>query len=142
VPGFWVKATWWLWLCNHPPLGDILRQGILPYQGVEHHLLDGAFGLDDKRIVTNPPQRCYYYKAKILEAMQWELPDDYQLLTGTNAGDEADFSPGIKAEEEMGIKTPLRELRFAKEVIREHPRRYEVHGFEHFASPCFASRIP
>jgi uncharacterized protein len=84
-------------------------------------LLDGAFALDDKRIVTNSPQRCYYYKAKILEAMQRELPDDYPLLTGTNADDEADFRPGIKAKEEMGIKTSLRELRFTKEVIREHP---------------------
>jgi uncharacterized protein len=111
-------------------------------RGIKHLLLDGSFVLDDKRIVTNPPQRCYYCKRRLLETMQRESPDDHLLLTGTNASDEADFRPGIKAEEEMGVKTPLRELRFTKDAIREYSRTYGIPDFERPSSPCFATRIP
>lgn len=111
-------------------------------RGIKHLLLDGSFVLDDKRIVTNPPQRCYYCKRRLLEAMQRENPVDHLLLTGTNASDEADFRPGIKAEEEMGVKTPLRELRFTKDAIREYSRTCGIPDFERPSSPCFATRIP
>jgi uncharacterized protein len=111
-------------------------------RGIKHLLLDGSFVLHDERIVTNPPQRCYYCKRKILEAMRREIPGDHPLLTGTNASDESDFRPGIKAEEELGVKTPLRELRFTKDVIREYSKGYAIPGFERHPSPCFATRIP
>jgi uncharacterized protein len=111
-------------------------------RGVKHLLLDGSFVLDDERIVTNPPQRCYYCKRKILEVMRRESTDEYPLLTGTNASDESDFRPGMRAEEELGVKTPLRELRFTKDVIREYSKGYAIPGFERHPSPCFATRIP
>lgn len=111
-------------------------------RGIRHLLLDGSFILDDERIVANPPQRCYYCKRKILEAMRREIPDDSPLLTGTNASDESDFRPGIRAEEEMGVRTPLRELRFTKDAIREYSKAYAIPGFERSSSPCFATRIP
>ncbi len=111
-------------------------------RGIRHLLLDGAFVLDDERIVTNPPQRCYYCKKKLLEAMLQESPTDQPLLTATNASDESDFRPGMRAEEEMGILTPLRELGFTKDMIREFSKADAIPGFERPPATCFATRIP
>ena len=74
--------------------------------------------------------------------MLQEKPADQPLLTGTNASDESDFRPGMRAEEEMGIITPLRELGFTKEAIREYSQRYGIPGFERAPAACFATRIP
>ncbi|MBW2039694.1 MAG: ATP-dependent sacrificial sulfur transferase LarE [Deltaproteobacteria bacterium] len=109
---------------------------------IKHLLLDSSFILDDELFASNPPQRCYYCKKRLLEAMKGNIPGDFPLLTGTNASDELDFRPGIRAEEEMGIRTPLRELRFTKDNIRKYSKVYDIPGFERPPSACFATRIP
>jgi uncharacterized protein len=111
-------------------------------RGIRHLLLDGAFVLDDERIVTNPPQRCYYCKKELLETMLREKPADQPLLTATNASDASDFRPGMRAEEEMSILTPLRELGFTKDMIREFSKADAIPGFERPPAACFATRIP
>lgn len=111
-------------------------------RGIKHLLLDGSFVLAEERIAANPPERCYLCKRKILEAMRRNIPADSPLLTGTNASDATDFRPGIKAEEELGVRTPLRELGFTKDAIRAYSKAYAIPGFERTSSPCFATRIP
>jgi uncharacterized protein len=110
--------------------------------GIQHLLLDGSFVLNDEMIVSNPPQRCYFCKKRILGVMKSEAPRDHILITGTNASDEADFRPGMRAEEEMGILTPLRELGFTKDMIREFSQADEIPGFKRPPAACFATRIP
>jgi uncharacterized protein len=111
-------------------------------KGIQHLLLDGAFVLNDEVIVSNPPQRCYFCKKRILGTMQKTNPRDHILITGTNASDESDFRPGMRAEEEMGILTPLRELGFTKDMIREFSKADAIPGFERPPAACFATRIP
>ena len=110
--------------------------------GITHLLPDGGFVLDDERVVTNPPQRCYYCKRRIITTILDESPEGQPLLTGTNASDEPDFRPGMRAEEELGVKTPLQEFGFTKETIREYSRVYGIPGFERTPAACFATRIP
>lgn len=111
-------------------------------RGIQHLLLDGSFILDEERITSNPSQRCYFCKKRLLEAMLKEKAADQPLLTGTNASDESDFRPGMRAEEEMGVLTPLRGLGFTKDTIREYSQRYGIPGFERAPAACFATRIP
>lgn len=111
-------------------------------RGIRHLLLDGAFVLDDERIVANSPQRCYFCKKRFLETMLQEKPADQPLLTATNASDASDFRPGMRAEEELGVLTPLRELGFTKDMIREFSKDNAIPGFERSPSACFATRIP
>ncbi|MBN1255149.1 MAG: ATP-dependent sacrificial sulfur transferase LarE [Deltaproteobacteria bacterium] len=111
-------------------------------RGIKHLLLDGSFILKDARITTNSSQRCYFCKRRLLEAVLREKAADQPLLTGTNASDESDLRPGMRAEEEMGILTPLRAIGCTKEAIREHSQRYGIPGFERAPSACFATRIP
>jgi uncharacterized protein len=109
---------------------------------IRHILLDGSFVLDDGLLLSNPTQRCYHCKKKLLETMSGEIPGTYHLLTGTSASDEADFRPGMRAEEEMGVRTPLRELRFTRDMIRDASQMYAIPGFERPPAACFATRIP
>lgn len=125
-----------------PPWEVAFAKEFCRNNGIKHHVLDGSFVLEDESVVTNPPQRCYYCKRRLLAAILEASPAHQPLLTGTNASDESDFRPGIRAEEEMGVSTPLRELRFTKEAIREYSRTYEIPEFERLPSPCFATRIP
>jgi uncharacterized protein len=125
-----------------PPWEVAFAEELCHTRRIRHLLLDGSFVLGDEHIAANPPQRCYYCKRKILEAMREKIPADSPLLTGTNASDVADFRPGIRAEEEMGVRTPLRELGFTKEAIRKYSQAYAIPGFERPSSPCFATRIP
>jgi uncharacterized protein len=111
-------------------------------RGITHHIIDGSFVLADERIVANHPQRCYHCKKKLLEAMLQESPTDQPLLTATNASDASDFRPGMRAEEEKGILTPLRELGFTKDMIREFSKADAIPGFERSPAACFATRIP
>jgi uncharacterized protein len=111
-------------------------------RAIKHILLDGSFVLDDEVIVSNPPQRCYFCKKRILSVIQKTTPRDHVLITGTNASDETDFRPGMRAEEEMGVRTPLRELRFTRDMIRDVSKMYAIPGFERPPAACFATRIP
>ena len=111
-------------------------------KGIRHLLLDGAFILNDDVIVSNPPHRCYFCKKRILEVMQTKTPRDHVLVTGTNASDETDVRPGMRAEEEMGVRTPLRELRFTKDMIREYSKADAIPGSERPPAACFATRVP
>ena len=111
-------------------------------KGIQHLFLDGSFVLNDEVIVSNPPQRCYFCKKRILGVMQSKTPRDHILISGTNASDENDFRPGMKAEKELGVRTPLRELRFTKDMIREYSQVDAIPGFERPPAACFATRIP
>ncbi len=116
--------------------------GYCKTKGIRQLMLDGSFILDDELFVSNPLQRCYYCKKRILEVMKEEIPDDHVLLTGTTATDASDFRPGMKAEQEMEVRTPLRELGFTRDKIREYSKAYHIPGFERPPSACFATRVP
>ena len=125
-----------------PPWEMAFANDFCRARGIRHRLLDGSFVLDDERVAANPPERCYYCEKKIIKAMQRAISDDYTLLTGTNASDETDVRPGMRAEEEMGIETPLRKFRFTKDMVREYSRISALSGFDRPPAACFATRIP
>ena len=125
-----------------PPWETAFADDFCRVRGIRYHTVDGSFILDDERIAANPPERCYYCKKKILAAIRRDIPSNNTLLTGTNASDEEDIRPGMRAEEEMGVETPLRKFRFSKEMIREHSRDAAIPGFDRPPAACFASRIP
>jgi uncharacterized protein len=125
-----------------PPWETAFADEFCRVRGIRYHTVDGSFILDDERIAANPPERCYYCKKKILAAIRRDIPSNNTLLTGTNASDESDFRPGMRAEEEMGVETPLRRFRFSKETIREQSMDAAIPGFARPPAACFATRIP
>lgn len=71
-------------------------------------------------MVSNPSNRCYYCKKVIFNMiMKAAAEDGYTvLLDGTNASDDAGDRPGMKALQELQVKSPLRECGLVKSEIR------------------------
>jgi len=117
-------------------------KGFCNTRGISQLLLDGSGILENDHFAKNPADRCYFCKTKVLQMIRNAAPKGYTLLTGTNATDLSDFRPGMKAEEEIGVKTPLREQGITKDQIREFSRIYAIPGSERPPCACFATRIP
>lgn len=96
------------------------------------------------QIVANPADRCYYCKkllfAKILDQA---TKDGYDLLLdGTNASDDADDRPGMRALKELAVRSPLRECGLTKEEIRRRAKAAGLNTWNKPAYACLATRIP
>ena len=72
------------------------------------------------QVAANPPDRCYHCKWAIFETIaKTAAADGYALvLDGTNASDDAGDRPGMRALQELTVRSPLRECGLAKDVIR------------------------
>ncbi|MCR4654629.1 MAG: ATP-dependent sacrificial sulfur transferase LarE [Lachnospiraceae bacterium] len=100
--------------------------------------------LDNENYAANPKDRCYYCKHIIFGKML-ELAKDEgisEVLEGSNADDETDYRPGMRAVSELGIKSPLKEAGLTKSEIRELSREMGLKTWDKPSFACLASRIP
>lgn len=99
--------------------------------------------LDDFDIAANDGMRCYYCKRKIFAAIKNQAAaDGYTiLLSGEQASDDASDRPGMKAAEEMEVKSPLRECGISKEEIRRLSREAGLFTWDKPAYACLATRV-
>lgn len=100
--------------------------------------------LSECRIVSNPPDRCYYCKKAMFSVIERAAAEDGfpVILDGTNASDDAGDRPGMQALREQGILSPLRECGLTKEEIRHRSRRAGLFTGDKPAYACLATRIP
>lgn len=98
----------------------------------------------EEKIVSNPPNRCYYCKRRIFSAIQKEATLDgfSVLLDGTNASDRVDDRPGMKVLDELHVLSPLRLCGLTKEEIRDRSREKGLFTWNKPAYACLATRIP
>lgn len=100
--------------------------------------------LCDPQVTANPANRCYYCKRNIFGSI-WRAAraDGFSvLLDGTNASDQADDRPGMKALRELKVRSPLREAGLTKAMIREKSRLAGLFTWDKPAYACLATRIP
>jgi len=93
---------------------------------------------------NNTKDRCYYCKQAVFTAIKGLAKDlgcDV-IFDGTNADDGKGYRPGIKATEELGIVSPLKECNLTKQDVRELSKEYNLPTFNKPSESCFASRIP
>ena len=100
--------------------------------------------LQDADVRANGPKRCYFCKRQIFSRiMQAAREDGYTvLLDGTNASDDADDRPGMKALMELSVRSPLRECGLTKAEIRRLSREAGLFTWDKPAYACLATRIP
>ena len=100
--------------------------------------------LGDETITSNPEDRCYHCKIRIMSAIKeaaWE--DGYEILIdGTNASDDADDRPGMRALSELGVRSPLRECGITKEEVRAGAKAAGLDVWDKPAYACLATRVP
>jgi uncharacterized protein len=103
-----------------------------------------TYELEDPRFVANTPDRCYYCKNELFNALK-ALAVDQGLVwfaDGTNYDDLTDYRPGRRACQELNIRSPLLEAKITKEEIRQLSKSSGLPTWDKPASPCLASRIP
>lgn len=95
-------------------------------------------------IKNNPVDRCYYCKTNvfsIIKKLCIEKGFNY-VLDGTNTDDLTDYRPGMKALEELSVKSPLNEANLSKQDIRDLSKKYNLVTHDKPSFACLASRIP
>ena len=99
--------------------------------------------LSDEKIVSNPPDRCYYCKKRIFSAIANQARKDGfdVLLDGTNASDDPGDRPGTKALNELNVLSPLRMCGLTKKDIRILSKEAGLFTWDKPAYACLATRI-
>lgn len=100
--------------------------------------------LSNPQIAANPPNRCYDCKHVIFETVARAAAEDgfTLLLDGTNASDDAEDRPGMRALQELAVRSPLRECRLTKDEIRRLSKAAGLFTWDKPAYACLATRIP
>lgn len=110
--------------------------------GIELKIIDIDI-LNEKEIVANPCNRCYYCKKKIFSTIiDRAKKDGYNILIdGTNASDKEDERPGMKALEELEVLSPLKISNITKNEIRQNLDKYNLKISKMPSYSCLATRV-
>jgi len=111
--------------------------------GAQRILIDSD-ELDHREYAANPPDRCYYCKFLLFDqllriARQRGLA---HVVDGCNYDDLNDHRPGIRAAQELGVRSPLMEAGLTKADIRTLSRKLGLPTWDKPSAACLASRIP
>lgn len=100
--------------------------------------------LESSDFANNPPQRCYFCKKELFSKLKdiAEAESIPYVLDGSNYEDTADFRPGTKAAEELGIRSPLKEVHLGKGEIRQLSKRSSLPTWNKPSLACLSSRFP
>ncbi len=100
--------------------------------------------LESSDFANNPPQRCYFCKKELFSKLKdiAETEGIPYILDGSNYEDTADFRPGTKAAEELGIRSPLKEVHLGKSEIRQLSKRSSLPTWNKPSLACLSSRFP
>jgi uncharacterized protein len=108
----------------------------------QHEILHASFK-DIEGFAENPPDRCYYCKRSIFNrilSFARERGID-TVMEGSNAGDQCEHRPGLRAIEELGVASPLAESGLNKEEIRKLSREIGLSSWDSPDNTCLATRI-
>ena len=110
--------------------------------GIRHEIVDFD-ELDIPGFRENPPDRCYICKQGIFEAILDVARSEgiTAVAEGSNTDDLADYRPGRRAIEELGVKSPLLEAGFSKADIRALSAELGLPTWSKPSAACLASRF-
>ncbi len=100
--------------------------------------------LESSDFANNPPQRCYFCKKELFSKLRDMAKTEgiLYVMDGSNYDDTADFRPGAKAAEELGIRSPLREAHLGKSEIRQLSKISSLPTWNKPSLACLSSRFP
>lgn len=108
------------------------------------HLVIDTCELDSPQVYENPPDRCYHCKHdKFTEMKAMAAEQGFEwVIEGSNADDLSDYRPGMRAVEELGLRSPLLELGWGKAEIRAAAKKRGIPNWDKPSTACLASRVP
>lgn len=117
---------------------EFLKENKINYKEIEYK------PLEIKEFKENRKDRCYYCKKKLMSVIKEEANKNgfKNVLDGKNEDDLKVYRPGNKATEEIGIISPLAEIGFSKENIREESKKLGLKIWNKPSNSCLATRFP
>jgi uncharacterized protein len=111
--------------------------------GFNHDTIE-ASALSIPQFEDNPPDRCYFCKQEILAILKQiaEKRGFKHIIEGSNLDDLGDHRPGMRALNEAGVRSPLKEAKLTKADIRELSKRLGLPTWDKPSFACLASRFP
>ena len=91
----------------------------------------------------NSPDRCYFCKKGIFSEIKRVAAENgiEHVAEGSNMDDLGDYRPGLRAVEELSVKSPLREVGLYKADIRNISKAMGLPTWSKPAYACLASRF-
>ncbi|MFB6250625.1 MAG: ATP-dependent sacrificial sulfur transferase LarE [Halobellus sp.] len=112
--------------------------------GIPHEIVEFS-ELDDPNFVQNDGDRCYHCRTMRLGRM-YDAAAELGIETvcdGTNASDPGEgHRPGLRAVEELDVRSPLLEAGVEKDEVREIAESHGLSVADKPAMACLSSRIP
>ncbi len=95
-------------------------------------------------IENNPKNRCYLCKKAVFEALKMfaEAHGSSIILEGTQIDDLKKYRPGLKALQESGAISPLKELGLDKAEVRQWLSYFELPAAKKPSGSCLTTRLP
>ena len=100
--------------------------------------------LENENFTKNDSKRCFYCRSELAGNLI-DLAKKIHATTivdGTQLDDLGDYRPGIDALRSNGIRSPLVEIGFTKNEIRNESKKIGLSVFDRPSNSCLASRIP
>ena len=94
-------------------------------------------------VANNPENRCYFCKKALFSHLKAQAETDGYavLLDGTNATDQWEDRPGMRALGELGVLSPLRLCGLTKDKIRQLSKEAGLFTWDKPAYACLATRV-
>ncbi|MEG0767177.1 MAG: ATP-dependent sacrificial sulfur transferase LarE, partial [Clostridia bacterium] len=129
--------------CSFPPREMREAQSFTTQYGIRHLFCDTE-ELEVPGFADNPPHRCYLCKRHLFEQMRAlaRAQGIACVAEGSNMDDLGDYRPGLKAIDELGIVSPLRQAGLTKAEIRLLSRQAGLPTWSKPSYACLASRFP
>jgi len=99
---------------------------------------------DNLKFKENPIDRCYHCKTELFSKLHLIAQDKgfRWIADGAITDDLSDFRPGMKAEKEQNVRSPLLESGFTKMEVRELSKYLELPTWDKGSFACLSSRFP
>ena len=111
--------------------------------GITHRIIEYS-ELDNEAFVKNDNKRCFYCRDELSQKLiKFASSLDIDLIVdGTQNDDMGDYRPGIDALHGNGIRSPLLETHFTKNMVRNTAKSIGMSIYDKPSNSCLASRIP
>lgn len=111
-------------------------------EGIRQLVIDSE-ELSIEGFSSNPKNRCYLCKHELFTKIKEvaSVNGIEYVAEGSNIDDNGDYRPGLKAVEELGIKSPLRYAGLTKAEIRELSKEMGLPTWDKPSFACLASRF-
>jgi len=111
--------------------------------GITHKIIEYS-ELDNEDFVKNDNKRCFYCRDELSHKLiQFASSLNIGIIVdGTQSDDMGDYRPGIDALHGNGIRSPLLETHFTKNMVRSTAKSIGLSIYDKPSNSCLASRIP